>query len=86
MPALVDADTLARRAESVLAQPPDRPATSPCVSVCLMDAGSGLCQGCLRTIDEIAGWSALDDGQRRAVWRRIAQRLAVAQASPGASP
>ena len=48
---------------------------SPCVSVCRMDPASGLCEGCLRTIEEIAAWSALDDGGRRAVWRRIEQRV-----------
>ena len=38
------------------------PATvaSPCVNVCRMHAGSGWCEGCLRTIDEIAAWSRLD--------------------------
>jgi uncharacterized protein len=47
---------------------------SPCVSVCRMDAASGLCEGCCRTIDEIAAWAALDAEARRAVWRRIAER------------
>jgi predicted Fe-S protein YdhL (DUF1289 family) len=47
---------------------------SPCVSVCRMDAATGLCEGCLRTLDEIAAWGSLGDGDRRAVWRRIEQR------------
>jgi uncharacterized protein len=47
---------------------------SPCVSICTMDALTGLCIGCLRTIDEIAAWSVLDDDQRRAVWQRIFER------------
>ena len=47
---------------------------SPCVSVCRMDAGSGLCVGCCRTLQEIAGWSEMDDAARRDVWRRIEQR------------
>ena len=29
---------------------------SPCINVCRMDARSGLCDGCYRTIDEIAAW------------------------------
>ena len=33
------------------------PVPSPCISVCRMDAASGLCEGCLRTLDEIAAWS-----------------------------
>ena len=47
---------------------------SPCVSVCRMDAASGLCEGCMRTIDEIAAWGAMDDQGKRAVWLRIEQR------------
>jgi uncharacterized protein len=48
---------------------------SPCISVCRMDAASGLCEGCFRTIEEIAAWSGLDDEGKRAVWARIEQRL-----------
>lgn len=51
---------------------------SPCVSVCRMDAASGWCEGCLRTLEEIAAWSALDDDARRAVWRLIEQRAGTA--------
>ncbi len=29
---------------------------SPCINVCTMDAGTGLCIGCYRTIEEIQGW------------------------------
>lgn len=47
---------------------------SPCVSICIMNAATGLCTGCLRTIDEIAAWSVLDDEERRAVWQRIFER------------
>ncbi len=39
-----------------------------------MDAASGLCEGCLRTLDEIVRWSAMPEEGRRAVWSRIAQR------------
>lgn len=49
---------------------------SPCIGVCAMDAATGLCEGCLRTIDEIAGWSLFDDGEKRAVWDAIEQRHA----------
>jgi len=53
------------------------PVASPCVSICAMDASSGLCTGCLRTIDEIAGWSRFSDDEKRAVWRLISERRKI---------
>jgi predicted Fe-S protein YdhL (DUF1289 family) len=38
---------------------------SPCISVCVIDAPTGLCVGCYRTLDEIAGWIGLSTEQRR---------------------
>ena len=32
-----------------------------------MDEASGWCEGCLRTLDEIACWSLLDDAEKVAV-------------------
>ena len=49
---------------------------SPCINVCRMDASTGWCEGCLRTIDEIAGWSSFDDDAKRAVWDAIEERHA----------
>lgn len=40
-----------------------------------MDAATGWCAGCWRTLDEIARWSAMDDPQRLAVWARLEQRI-----------
>lgn len=48
--------------------------TSPCIGVCRMDAASGLCEGCLRTIDEIMVWGAQDEASRRAVMRLLPAR------------
>jgi predicted Fe-S protein YdhL (DUF1289 family) len=56
--------------------PPLSSVPSPCISVCRIDAASGLCTGCLRTLDEIAVWSVLDDDAKRDVWRAIAARRA----------
>ncbi len=47
---------------------------SPCIQVCRIDPASGLCSGCLRTLDEIARWSALPDADKLRVWRLIRQR------------
>ncbi|WP_233861928.1 DUF1289 domain-containing protein [Paraburkholderia adhaesiva] len=49
---------------------------SPCINICRMNEASGLCEGCLRTIDEIAAWSTLDDDAKRAVWNAIDARHA----------
>lgn len=58
---------------------------SPCVNVCRMDAASGWCQGCLRTLDEIAAWSTLADPAKRAVWKLLpARREAYRQLHPEA--
>lgn len=48
---------------------------SPCISVCQMDADTGWCIGCLRTIEEIGAWAGNSDQDKREVWQRIGQRL-----------
>jgi len=40
---------------------------SPCVSICVIDAPTGLCAGCYRTVAEIAAWIDLSAAERRAV-------------------
>ncbi|MGV3572309.1 MAG: DUF1289 domain-containing protein [Ramlibacter sp.] len=52
----------------------DRPVPSPCISICRMAADTELCEGCFRTLDEIAAWSAMPDGQRRVLWQELARR------------
>lgn len=47
---------------------------SPCILVCVIDGDTGLCLGCARTLDEIAGWSSMDDHQRREVIASLAAR------------
>ena len=47
---------------------------SPCVAICTMNPASDFCDGCQRTIDEIAGWSAFSNDEKRQVWVRIGQR------------
>ena len=57
------------------------PVLSPCISVCRIDPASGLCDGCLRTLDEIAAWGAMDDDARLAVWAEIDRRRAAGGAA-----
>lgn len=47
---------------------------SPCISVCQMDAVTGFCIGCFRTLDEIAAWSRASEAEKRAVWAQLAER------------
>lgn len=51
---------------------------SPCIKVCALDAVSGLCTGCGRTLDEIARWSSFGDAERQAIVRSLPERLAKA--------
>ncbi len=52
------------------------PVPSPCINVCRMVPETGLCQGCMRTIEEIVAWGKADDGYKRAVWAEIRRREA----------
>jgi predicted Fe-S protein YdhL (DUF1289 family) len=47
---------------------------SPCVNVCRMNPQSGYCEGCLRTLDEIACWSGYTDEDKLAVIAKLAAR------------
>ncbi len=50
--------------------------SSPCTSVCVIDPPTGLCAGCYRTLDEIAGWIGLSTEERRALVAELTQRRA----------
>jgi len=52
---------------------------SPCISVCRIQADTGLCEGCFRTLSEISAWSQADEAEKRHIWRFIAQRADAAR-------
>jgi uncharacterized protein len=52
---------------------------TPCIKVCIMDAASGLCAGCGRTLDEIARWGAMSAAERSAILVQLPQRRNTAQ-------
>ena len=52
------------------------PVASPCISVCRIVPETRLCEGCLRSIDEIAGWGSMGAEQRLQIWDRIFERRA----------
>jgi hypothetical protein len=65
----------------------DARAESPCIDVCRIDVATGLCEGCLRTIDEIAAWGTLDASARRAILDHLPQRWQrVVAPAPSPSP
>ena len=66
-------ELLAENARRVAAEPASE-VPSPCISVCKMDPTTQLCEGCFRTLDEIADWSRMHDEGKREVWRLICER------------
>jgi len=47
---------------------------SPCTGVCRLDPRTGWCEGCRRTLEEIADWPMLNNGEKRAVLARLPGR------------
>lgn len=50
------------------------PVDSPCMGLCRLDVGGHYCLGCLRSREEIAAWSQMNDGQRLEVLTIVARR------------
>lgn len=58
------------------------PVPSPCIDICRIDPANGLCEGCLRTLDEIAAWGGYSEEQKRAVVQELAARRARRGGAP----
>lgn len=58
---------------------------SPCTNLCQIDAESGLCLGCFRTLDEIARWSRLDDTARDEILAAVTRRRQASGDTPSNS-
>ena len=54
--------------------------STPCIKICTMDARTGLCAGCGRTLDEIAGWGTMTEAERLRVMQSLPARLEKAKA------
>jgi predicted Fe-S protein YdhL (DUF1289 family) len=50
---------------------------TPCLKICVLEPGSRLCRGCGRTINEIAGWGAMSESDRRRVMALLPDRIAA---------
>ncbi len=51
--------------------------STPCIKVCLIDPASRLCEGCGRTLTEIAQWGRLSEAERQAIMAVLPERLAA---------
>jgi predicted Fe-S protein YdhL (DUF1289 family) len=49
---------------------------TPCINICMLDARSGLCEGCGRSSDEIGAWASLSQAERRYIMAQLPERLA----------
>lgn len=52
-----------------------RAIATPCRKICVIDPVTRLCEGCGRTLDEIARWMLMTAADRDAVMRELPQRL-----------
>ena len=52
-------------------------AATPCIGICSLDAATGVCEGCLRNLGEIARWSSMQEPERQAVMAGLAPRRAL---------
>ncbi|HAE94736.1 MULTISPECIES: DUF1289 domain-containing protein [Hyphomonas] len=48
---------------------------SPCIKVCAVDASTGLCLGCARTLKEIGGWVKMGEEGREQVLADLPARI-----------
>jgi len=55
--------------------------STPCIRVCSLDAEVGLCAGCGRTAEEIAGWLHLSEEDRLRIMTELEDRMRRAYAA-----
>lgn len=59
---------------------------SPCIGVCRLDRARELCEGCLRTTQEIARWPYAEMPERLAILQSLRERRrAAGRTSPADS-
>ncbi|CAN7500044.1 DUF1289 domain-containing protein [Bosea sp. LjRoot237] len=59
--------------------------SSPCIKICVIDPVSKLCQGCGRTLQEIAQWSRLSEAERLTIMATLEGRLKTTSELPQTS-
>lgn len=58
----------------------DQPIKTPCIKVCAIDASTGWCLGCGRTLPEIGGWMGMGGISRDLVMESLPERISKLQA------
>ena len=53
----------------------DKTVPSPCIGVCWLNDQSGLCEGCLRSGDEIRDWMIMSREQKLQLLQVLEQRF-----------
>ena len=60
----------------------ERGPSSPCLNICTLDE-RGVCRGCYRTLEEIAGWIRMTPADQWATVERADARRLVAEKEQG---
>ena len=50
------------------------PIKSPCVKVCFVDPGEGVCVGCFRTLEELGRWTRYSAQEREGIMAALPER------------
>lgn len=56
---------------------------SPCIKICVIHPEERLCTGCLRSLEEIGGWSRMTHDERRAIMDELPSRAPLLQKRRG---
>ena len=50
------------------------PVSTPCIQICVLNPVTSICEGCGRTLDEIAQWSCLGEAERQRIMSELERR------------
>jgi hypothetical protein len=45
--------------------------STPCIRICVLDSETGLCEGCARTLDEVARWPRMSEPERKRIMAEL---------------
>ncbi|HEX2726455.1 MAG TPA: DUF1289 domain-containing protein [Beijerinckiaceae bacterium] len=48
--------------------------STPCIGICILDPDTGRCEGCGRTLEEVAGWLRMSEAERRRIMAELDAR------------